>query len=83
MHFDFCLNHGSFLHCLSYFTLYCNICLCISNAAHLPRTNETMQKVKTWYICPAIPPPCQGIGCVVKTGWYTLLLGESSLAAES
>ena len=29
-----------------------------------------MQKVKTWYSCPAIPPPCQGIGCVVNTLVY-------------
>ena len=32
-------------------------------------TKGTMQKVKTWFICQAISPPCQRIGCVVKTDW--------------
>ena len=37
-------------------------------------TRGLCKKVKTWYICPAIPPPCQGIGCVVKTDWYIILI---------
>ena len=49
-----------------------------------PNTKGTMQKVKSWYICLAIPLPCQGIGCVVNTDWYIILIGgESSLASES
>ena len=52
------------------------IWLCISNATHFPCTNGTMQKVKIWYICPAIPWPCQGIGCVVITDWYIILIGR-------
>ena len=43
----------------------------------LPTLREgTMQKVKIWYICPVIPQPCQGIGCVVKTDWYIILIGR-------
>ena len=40
-----------------------------------------MQKVKICYICPAEPPPCQGIGCVVKTDWFIIiyLLGDISI----
>ena len=47
---------------------------CISNAAHFPHTKGTMQKLKTMYICPTIPLPCQGVWCVIKTHWYIILI---------
>ena len=43
---SFVNNYGSFLLRLSCFTLYCHVCLCISNASHLPNTKGTIQKVK-------------------------------------
>ena len=43
-----------------------------------------MQKVKTWYICPAIPPlHVRGLGAWLKRTGILNLLGESSLAPES
>ena len=54
---------------LPYLPLYIKCCT-------FPHTKGTKQKVKPWYICPAIPLPCQGIGCVVKTDWHIILIGR-------
>ena len=65
---------------LSCFTLYCHICLCLCIVHQMPHIFPTLRgqckKFKTWYICPAIPQPCQGIGCVIKTHWYIILIGR-------
>ena len=46
------------------------------NCPTFTHTKGTMQKVKTWFICPAISTPYQRIGCVVKTDWYIILIGR-------
>ena len=63
-------------HALLYTAIFAFAFVLYIKCRTFPYTKGTMQKVKTWYICPAIPPPCQGIGCVIKTHWYILLIGR-------
>ena len=46
------------------------------NCPTFTHTKGTMQKVKSWFICSAISPPCKRIVCVVKTDWYIILIGR-------
>ena len=48
----------------------------VINCPTFTNTKGTMQKVKTWFICQAISPPCQRIVCVVNTDWYIILIGR-------
>ena len=61
---------------LPYLTLYIN-------CPTFTHTKGKMQKVKTWFICPAISPPCQRIVCVVKTEWYIILIGRAHLQQKA
>ena len=75
---------------MAVFSTVCHVLLytAIFAFVHFPPTKGTMQKVKIWYICSAIPPPpppthVRGLDAWLKPTGILYLLGESSLAAES
>ena len=70
------LKHGSFLHRLSSFTLYCHICLCISNAAHFPCTKGQCKKLKCGTFFRLNPRHVWGLGAWLKLTDINILIGR-------